>query len=256
MRDTSKRRQQIITLIREHGSVRVAPLANRFGVSMQTIRKDFGFLEARGVMKRSHGGGMRAGAVAALVEPGVGTDRSIHIKEKVRIGQFAAGMIKPGDAIVLDSGTTTLQIARHILNRDDLTVITNDLDILGVLAQEKRLNVVLLGGILRRKSGTFYGAQTLDTVDGLRVDKLFLGVGGFDIGCGVTTHHESDAVLNRRMVEAASQVIVVTDRSKFGRTCLYRVIDMNKIHDLVVDGGVPDDIRRVGGRVGMNIHSV
>jgi DeoR family transcriptional regulator of aga operon len=254
VRDTSRRREQISTLIREHGNVRVAPLASRFGVSMQTIRKDFGFLVARGVMERSHGGGMRS--AAASTAPGLGTKRSIYINEEMRIGQFAASMILPADVIALGSGTTTLQIARHLLDHEDLTVITNDLDILAVLAQKRRLNVVMLGGMLRRRNGALYGAQAHAAVDGLRVDKLFLGVDGFDSNGGLTTHYEPEAVLNRKMVEAARQVIVVADRSKFGRTCLHRFIGINKIHDLVVDGGVPDDVRAVGDRVGMNIHQV
>lgn len=255
VRDTSERRQQISTLVRERGSVQVAPLADRFGVSMQTIRKDLRFLAVRGVMERSYGGGIRSDAVTVLAEPAVEAKRSIHIGEKARIGRLAAAMIVPGESVVLDSGTTTLQIAHHILDDEDITVLTNDLDILTVLARKERLNIVMLGGMLRRKNRAFYGAQTVAALDDLRVDKLFLGVDGFDIECGITTHYEPEAMLNRKMVQAARQVIAVTDRSKFGRTCLHRIIDVSDVHDLVVDGDVPDDVRIAGERFGMKIHA-
>jgi DeoR family transcriptional regulator of aga operon len=256
IRDTSERRQQISRLVKERGSVQVAPLAERFGVSMQTIRKDLRFLENRGVMERSYGGAISAEAVNVAIEPAVEAKRSSHADEKARIGRLAAAMVASGESIVLDSGTTTLQIAHHLADDEDITVLTNDLDILTVLAAKERLNVVMLGGMLRRKNRAFYGAQTVAALEDLRVDKLFLGVDGFDIGCGITTHHEPEAMLNRKMVEAARQVIAVTDSSKFGRVCLHRIIAVEDIHDLVTDASVPEDVRSASDRLGFRIHSI
>ncbi|USI74802.1 transcriptional repressor AgaR [Sphingomonas morindae] len=254
-RDTSERRQQISSLVRERGSVQVAPLAQRFGVSMQTIRKDLRFLALRGVMERSYGGAISADAVNVTTELAVETKRSSHADEKARIGRRAAAMVRPGESVVLDSGTTTLQIARFLPDDEDITVLTNDIDILSVLAAKERLTIVMLGGMLRRKNRAFYGAQTVAALDDLRVDKLFLGVDGFDIERGITTHFEPEAMLNRKMVEAASQVIAVTDGSKFGRVCLHRIIDIEDIHDLVTDGTVPADIGAAAGRLGFRIHA-
>jgi len=124
-RDTSERRQIITTLVRERGSVQVAPLAERFGVSMQTIRKDLHFLTKRGVAERSYGGAILAGAVNVTAEPAVEAKRSIHTDEKIRIGKLAAAMVRPGESVVLDSGTTTLQIAQHLADDEDITVLTN-----------------------------------------------------------------------------------------------------------------------------------
>src|SRR3954462_5673548 len=112
IRDTSERRLRISTMVRERGSVQVAPLAESFGVSMQTIRKDLRFLATRGVMEHSYDGGISADAVKLPAEPGVEVKRSSHADEKMRIGKAAAVMVSPGEPIVLDSGTTTLQIAR------------------------------------------------------------------------------------------------------------------------------------------------
>lgn len=253
IRDTSERRQRISMLVREQGSVQVAPLAQRFGVSMQTIRKDLRFLATRGVMERSYGGAISAEAVNVTAEPPVEAKRSSHADEKARIGKLAAAMVSPGESIVLDSGTTTLQIARFLADDEDITVLTNDLDILSVLAAKEHLNIVMLGGMLRRKNRAFYGAQTVAALEDLRVDKLFLGVDGFDIECGITTHYEPEAMLNRKMVEAAREVIAVTDASKFGRVCLHRIVTLDDIDHLVTDGEAPDDIRAAAGDFGFQI---
>ncbi len=252
-RDTSERRQQISRSLRERGSVQVAPLAEQYGVSMQTIRKDLHFLSRRGVAERSYGGAILAGAVNVIAEPGVEAKRAIHTDEKVRIGRLAAAMVEPGESVVLDSGTTTLQIAHHLLDRDDITVLTNDLDILAVLARKQHLNIVMLGGLMRRKNMAFYGAQTESALGDLHVDKLFLGVDGFDIDRGITTHYEPEAILNRKMVEAARRVIAVTDQSKFGRVCLHRIINIDEIDALVTDA-VPDDVAAAADRSGFALH--
>ncbi len=253
-RDTSERRQMITMLVRERGSVQVAPLAERFGVSMQTIRKDLHFLTQRGVAERSYGGAILAGAVNDTAEPAVEVKRAIHTDEKIRIGRLAAAMVSPGESVVLDSGTTTLQIAMHLPDDEDITVLTNDLEILAALARKERINVVMLGGALRRKNRAFYGAQTVGALSDLRVDKLFLGVDGFDIDYGITTHYEPEAMLNRKMVEAARQVIAVTDSSKFGRVCLHRIIDIAEIDDLVADDAVPDTVEVAAERLDFRIH--
>jgi DeoR family transcriptional regulator of aga operon len=254
VRDTSERRLRISELVREHGSVQVAPLAAKFGVSMQTIRKDLRFLTTRGVMERSYGGGISAQAVNVTGEPAVEMKRSSHADEKIRIGRLAAAMVSQGETILLDSGTTTLQIANFLPDHEDITVLTNDLDILSALATRERINVVMLGGMLRRKNRAFYGAQTVTALEDLRVDKLFLAVDGFDIEYGITTHYEPEAMLNRKMVNAAREVIVVTDASKFGRVCLHRIITIDAIHHLVTDSAMPDPIRQAADRLGFGVH--
>jgi DeoR family transcriptional regulator of aga operon len=254
MRDTSRRRQEISALVRERGSVQVAPLAERYGVSMQTIRKDLHFLAERGVAERSYGGAISADAVNVVAEPPVEAKRAIHVDEKARIGALAAAMVVPGDSIVLDSGTTTLQIAQHLPDHEDITVLTNDLDILSVLARKERLNVVMLGGTLRRRNRAFYGAQTESALSDIHVDKLFLGVDGFDLERGITTHFEPEAMLNRKMVKAAGQVIAVTDRSKFGRVCLHRILNVDEIDDLVTDATDADGMHAAADRLGFRLH--
>ncbi|TCM16513.1 DeoR family transcriptional regulator [Novosphingobium sp. PhB165] len=253
-RDTSRRRQEISTLVRERGSVQVTDLSERYGVSMQTIRKDLHFLAKKGVAERSYGGAISADAVNVVAEPPLETKRAANPDAKARIGALAAAMVRPGDSVVLDSGTTTLQIAHHLPDDEEITVLTNDLDILCALARKEHIRVVMLGGALRRRNRAFYGAQTESALSDLHVDKLFLGVDGFDFERGITTHYEPEAMLNRKMAKAAQQVIAVTDRSKFGKVCLHRILNVEEIDDLVTDATEEDAVQSAADRLGFRLH--
>ena len=252
-RDTSERRREITTMIRARGSVQVAPLSEMFSVSMQTIRKDLLYLEHHGVATRTYGGALSSEVVNAQVEPAIETKRISHTEAKERIGKLAAGMINPGESIMLDSGTTTLQIARFVPDDEDITVVTNDFDILGVLNQKRKIKIVMLGGELRRRNMAFYGAQTVAALDDLLLDKLFLGVDGLDVERGITTHHEAEAQLNRRMVETAREVIAVTDAPKFDKVCLHRIIDVGDLDALITDTAAPAYIDEAADRLGFRL---
>lgn len=252
-RDTSERRRQITSMIKSRGSVQVAALSDMFGVSMQTIRKDLHYLEVHGIAARAYGGAISS-EVVNISEPPIETKRVSHTQEKERIGQLAASMVEAGDSIMLDSGTTALQIARFLPDDEDITVVTNDFNVLAALTQKRNIKIVMLGGEFRRKNMAFYGAQTVAALDDLLLDKLFLGVDGFDAERGITTHHEPEAQLNRKMVEAARRVIAVTDSSKFGRVCLHRIIDISEIDDLVTDAEAPDYIQRAAETLGFQLH--
>jgi DeoR family transcriptional regulator of aga operon len=254
MRDTSGRRQQISSMVKSQGSVQVAPLAAQFGVSMQTIRKDLHYLSQRGIASRAYGGAIASDAVGAIVEPPVDAKRNVNLEQKERIGRLAASMVRPGDSIVLDSGTTTLQIARFLADDEGTTVVTNDFGVLAMLAQKSRIKIVMLGGELRRRNMAFYGGQTVDALDDLHVDKLFLGVDGFHLDRGITTHHEPEALLNRKMAKAAQSVIAVTDSAKFGRVCLHRIVDVADLDALVTDTDAPDYIRAASAASGFALH--
>ena len=254
MRDTSERRRQISAMIKTRGSVQVVALSDMFGVSMQTIRKDLHYLEDHGIAARAYGGAIAADVVTLNAEPAIESKRVSHPQEKERIGRLAAAMVEPGDSIMLDSGTTALQIARFLPDNEDITVVTNDFNVLGALTQKRNIKIVMLGGEFRRKNMAFYGAQTMASLDDLLLDKLFLGVDGFDVERGITTHHEPEAQLNRKMVASARRVIAVTDSSKFGKVCLHRIIDISEIDDLVTDNQAPDHIARAAEDLAFTLH--
>ena len=252
-RDTSQRRLRISELVREHGSVQVTTLATRFGVSMQTVRKDLRFLSERGVMARAYGGGIDSKVVGgATPEAPYEAKRTSHLEEKRRIGQRAAELVKPGDTIVIDSGTTGIQLAEALPNAD-VTVVTNDFGVLSALAPKSHINIVMLGGELRRKSMSFYGGLTVEALTALHVDKLFLGVDGFDLERGITTHFEPEAMLNRKMVENAGSVIAITDSSKFGKVCLHRIVAIGELDTLITDNDAPQEIVQAAQTLGVEL---
>lgn len=253
-RDTSERRRQISAMLRSQGSVQVVSLSDMFGVSMQTIRKDLHYLQEHGVAARAYGGAIAAEAVNVSTEPAIESKRVSHPDEKQRIGQLAAAMVEPGDSIMLDSGTTAVQVARFLPDHEDLTVVTNDFNVLAALTQKRNIRILMLGGELRRKNMAFYGAQTIAALDDLLLDKLFLGVDGFDVERGITTHHEAESLLNRKMVEVARRVIAITDSSKFGKVCLHRIIDIGELDDLVTDRGAPEFIAKAAEDLSFRLH--
>ncbi|MGV2495655.1 transcriptional repressor AgaR [Pelagerythrobacter aerophilus] len=254
LRDTSGRRQKMIAMLKDLGSIQVAELSRQFDVSSQTIRKDLDFLCERGLAERSYGGAISTDVISNGNEPAVEAKQVINVEEKRRIGKRAAEMVVAGDSIVLDSGTTAMAIASHLPDLEDITVVTNDFNVLSILARKEHIVAVMLGGQMRRRNMAFYGGQTVDALDALHVDKLFLGVDGFDLQRGITTHYEPEAMLNRKMVSRARSVIAVTDSSKFGRTCLHRIIDVSEISALVTDTDAPDYIRDAAKTVGFELY--
>jgi DeoR family transcriptional regulator, aga operon transcriptional repressor len=252
-RDTSARRERIIALLRAQGSVQIPALAEQFGVSTQTLRKDLNFLDARGVCTRSSGGALLRLGAQSPTEDAIEIKRKLYAAEKARIGRAAAALIAPGDSVLLDSGTTTLQVARHLRVGEPLVVVTNDVGIMNELANNESVQLVFLGGTLRRKNMSFYGMQTERALHDLHVDKLFLAADGFHIEKGITTHFEPEALLNRLMCQAASEIIVVADSSKFGRLCLHKIVEPQRVARVITDEGVPAEVREALTGAGVQV---
>ena len=252
-RDTSARRERIVALLREQGSVQIPSLAERFGVSTQTLRKDLNFLDARGICTRSSGGALLRIGSQLPNENAVDIKSKLYAAEKARIGRAAAALIAPGESVLLDSGTTTLQVARHLHAVEPMVVVTNDVGILNELSTHESVQLVFLGGTLRRKNMSFYGMQTERALHDLHVDKLFLAADGFHIEKGITTHFEPEALLNRLMCQAASEIIVVTDSSKFNRLCLHKIVEPQRIARVITDAGIPQDVHEGLSAAGVQV---
>lgn len=252
-RDTSNRRERIVALLREQGSVQIPTLAERFRVSTQTLRKDLNFLDDKGICTRSSGGAILRRGAPSPTEQAIEVKRALFADEKTRIGRAAAALIKNDESVLLDSGTTTLQVARHIDPSASLAVVTGDVGILNELLVRESVQLVFLGGTLRRKNLSFYGTQTERALQDLHVDKLFLAADGFDIEKGLTTHFEPEALLNRMMCRAASEIIIVADSSKFGRICLHKIVEPQGIAKVVTDTGIPDAAREALTRIGVEV---
>ena len=241
-------------LLMERGSVEVSELAPQLGVSTVTIRSDLAAFEDQGLVTRSYGG-------AALKrmppqEHNIRQKDGLNTSLKERIGMRAAQMVVSGDNIIIDSGTTTMALAHHLRSLRELrnvTVMTNGLNIGWELADAEGVELMLTGGLLRKKSLSILGSQAEACLGGYIFDKLFLGVDGCDLQFGLTTHHEAEARLNHMMVERAKKVIVLSDFSKFGRVSLHRIVQLERVQTLITDAGISAEYRDGLQRLGIEL---
>lgn len=248
---TLERREQIVEMARQNNTVKVDELAERFTVSTVTIRNDLNYLERKGCIVRCYGG--------AMVNRHFAFDRPVQDKGKMfadiksRIAAKAAAMVHDGDAIILDSGSTTAKITRHLAEKNGLVVMTNSLNIAYDLASYDNIEVMVAGGTLRRQSFSLHGPAGEQLLKNYRFDKLFLGVDGFDLNAGITTPHEGEAHVNRVMCEVAREVIAVTDASKFGRKSFCMIRDAGGIDTLITDSRIPDNYLQALTAMGVKV---
>jgi DeoR family transcriptional regulator of aga operon len=228
-----ERRRAILAALNRDGRVLVKDLAAHFQVSQITIRKDLEVLQGRGLLHRTHGGALVPSS-GALNDPSLQEKEKLHRTEKMRIAQAAVRLVEEGQSILLDSGTTTMAIARALRSFRKLTVITNAVNIAAELANSE-IEVILTGGTVRKNSFSLVGPLAEETLRHLSADTLFLGVDGFDTRLGLSTPNLQEAKVNRVMVEISRRVVAVCDSSKFGRRSLSTIVPPNAIHHVITD---------------------
>jgi DeoR family transcriptional regulator, aga operon transcriptional repressor len=231
-----ERRQHVLALIRQQGRVLVSELSDTLGISRITIRKDLDFLEARGLLQRTHGGAL-APQAGTLVDPSLQEKEQQHLKEKQRIADAAIALIKEGQCVLLDSGSTTTAIARALRGFNHLTVVTNALNIAGELAGTS-FDVILTGGMLRKNSFSLVGPLAEDVFREIHADILFLGVDGFDPALGITTPNVLESRVNRAMVQSSRRVVAVCDSTKFKHRSLALIVPPTSVHTVITDKGI------------------
>ena len=237
-----ERRQKILDLVEKQGRVTVDEMVKRFGVSAVTVRGDLDTLYRSGSVIRSHGGALKR--VGALQDTPIDVKETLHHGEKVRIGHAAAQMIRENETVMLDSGTTTAEVSRHIkfLKLKSLTVITNALNIAMELANLPHVRVIMIGGILRHMSYSLVGPHAEQTLRGLNADRLFLGVDGLDPELGLSTPDVLEAQLNASMIRVSREVIVVADSTKFQRRSLSVIAPLDQVHKVITDDRVSPEM--------------
>ena len=234
-----ERRQYIVGLVQKHGRVLVDKLAESLGISRITIRSDLRYLQARGLLTRTHGGALLPsnGSVPDAI---LQKKEGLHSQEKLRIASAAANLVQEGQCVLLDSGTTTTAIARALKRFSHLTIITNAMNIAGELTGTD-FEVFLAGGLLRKNSCSLVGPLAEDMLHEMHADILFLGVDSFDLEVGLTTPDVMKSRMNRAMVKASSLVVVGCDSTKFNRRNLSKIVDASAIHHVITDGGLPSE---------------
>jgi len=239
----SQRRALILETLKRTQIVQVSELSQLFGISMVSVRRDLEILEQKGHLKRIHGGAVavQAQGVSDLLK--MKAEDKPLIKE--RIGKVAAELINKFDNIIIDSGTTPLQVAKNIpydlLNHGNLSIITNSLPILHALGTEKGVHMIFLGGIYLPNYDVVVGPRTVEQVKTLHADKLFLGTDGLTFNQGTTSANQLEAEVSQAMVAASGEVIVVSDSSKIGSIGLTTIVPITEINKLITDKDAPDD---------------
>jgi DeoR/GlpR family transcriptional regulator of sugar metabolism len=246
------RRTLILKEIDARGSVSVADLASRLLVSDMTIRRDLNDLEREGIIRRTHGGAVSARGRS--YEPPLILRSEDNQESKQIIGQAAARLVADGDSIALDVGSTTLEVARNLAGKHNLTVITPSLHIANVLLSQPDINLILPGGFVRAGEASLIGDLTKYTFQNLFVDRLFLGVGAIDAQAGLTEYNWDDAQVKQAMIRCAKEVILVADASKFDRVAFAAVAPLNVIHHLITDQSPPPALTNALKENGIVIH--
>lgn len=235
----NQRREQIIKLLTEDGSAKVADLARLFKVSEVTIRQDLEKLESEDLIIREHGG-----AFLKSVEEQV---RSLtlmnkdNMEKKELIGKKAAEYIDNGDVIILDSGSTTTEIAKNLMGRRNLTVITNALNIAIILGSEPGIEVMMTGGEFKPPTLSLTGQKAAAFFTDIHVDKLFLATAGISLKAGLTYPSISDLVVKKAMIDVADIVYLVADSTKIRKSAFASLGALSLIHYIITDPGISDE---------------
>src|ERR1700683_966180 len=246
-----ERRTQILQIVRSEGRARVNELANRFSSSAVTIRNDLNELHQRGLVLRSHGGAVLPDTI--LRESPVHERLKTHAEEKRRIGAIAATLINDGETIILDSGTTTLEIARQIKNKQGLQVITNGVNIAAELLDAREVQTFIVGGTLRVDSASIVGRSTEEMFEQFSADKLFLSGAGCDPDFGVSGANLEETMVNRAMLRIAREIILVADASKFSKRSMVRIAPFSEIDTVISDTGLREEMQEKVRALGCNL---
>lgn len=231
-----ERHRLITDRVNADGRVEVADLAEVFGVTQETVRRDLTVLERHGVLRRVYGGGI------AVDDPGPEPSNLAKAQqfpeEKERIAREAVDLVPRTGAIMVDAGTSTLALAAILPACDGLTVVTNSVPIAGLLADREDLVLYLVGGRLRPRTAALVGSWAQDLMQDFSVDVAFLGTNGITVDKGLSTADWSEAEVKRSMVATARRAVVLSDHSKFGRDLFARFAALEDIDTIITDTGL------------------
>lgn len=235
-----ERHVRILEQARSRSKVEVSTLAEELDVTTETIRRDLAMLERQGQLRRVHGGAVHVQRLG--YEPSVDTRRGQHADQKARIGRAARDLLPDGGSILIDGGTTTLELVRNLPSGFRITAVTNSLRAATLLAELPQVELMLLGGRLREVTGAAVGPWPRSALAELRVDVAFMGTNGLTPEAGLTTPDQAEAEVKRAMVAAAGRVVCLTDHTKVGLAQLCRFARLAEVDTIVTDTGLDDSL--------------
>jgi DeoR family transcriptional regulator, fructose operon transcriptional repressor len=234
-----ERRQKVLELVNEHGYIALGELAKTLNTSESTIRRDLDYWHQHGLIKRTHGGAKFREDVQGL--PALEERASREIEEKRQIAKTAANRIQNGDSILLDGGTTTLELARLLVDRP-LQIVTNSLPVANLFASSRETDLVMLGGYVYPRTGVALGPLTIRMLDDIHVHQTIMSVGGITAK-GLFNSNLLLVESERAMMRAADEVVVVADHTKIGRQALTFLCELAEVDTLIVDAGIRPEQR-------------
>lgn len=235
----SPRQQQILAIARHAGNVGVEELASRFDVTPQTIRKDLNELCDSKLLARTHGGAMLSSGVENMAYD---ARRQMAATEKSSIGQRAASLIPNNCSLFINIGTTTEEVARALVHHEGLLVITNNIHVAQILLPVPRIDVIIVGGTLRRSDGGIVGETTVDTIKQFKVDHAVMGVSAIDEDGALLDFDVREVRAAQAIMENSRNVILVADAMKFTRSAPVRIGHISQIDSFVTDRLPPESI--------------
>jgi DeoR/GlpR family transcriptional regulator of sugar metabolism len=245
------RRSKILAWLHEEGSARVRDLAEAFGVSEATVRQDLERLDADGHITREHGGAFLKSLPQQVKS--LTLQNGVNLEAKKKIGQKAASFVDDFDTIILDSGSTTTEMASSLLNKNSLNVITNSLNIALALGAVPTCSVHMPGGQFKAPTLSLSGEKSAEYFTSIYAEKLFLATAAISFEAGLTYPSMADLYVKRAMVAASSKVYLLADSSKIGRTSLSSLGPLSLIHTLITDSGIQNADRKAFEAEGIEV---
>lgn len=228
-----ERQKQILSLLARQGRLSVAEIVKQFSISEATARRDLESLASQGKAQRVHGGVLAV--EQAPPELPILERESEQREEKARIGRAVASLVADKDTVFLGSGTTVLEVARYLRDRKNLTVLTNSLPVLNILAGIKSITIISLGGMLRESELSFIGHITEQSLNEIRVDKVIMGTHGLSLEHGLTNDYLQETLTDRAILKIGREVIIVADHTKVNRVSTVLLAPLNTMHTFVTD---------------------
>ena len=235
-----ERHLRILEQARSRSRVEVSALARELEVTSETIRRDLTILEQQGQLRRVHGGAVHVQRLG--YEPSVTARRERQTAEKARIGRAPLDLLPDGGSILIDSGTTTMELARRIPTDRALSVVTNSLPVAALLAEWPQVELLMLGGRLREVTKALVGPWPMAALERLHVDVAFIGANGITPEAGLTTPDQAEAQVKSAMVAAGGLVVCLADHTKIGQSQLCRFADLDQVDVVVTDSGIDDQL--------------
>lgn len=244
------RRSQIVDLITQKRTIKNGELMERFGISIETVRRDLEYLEKQGCLRRVYGGAVLNTTLGR--EPEYASRSKEHFEEKCAIAAAAAQLIGPEESVYLGVGTTVQAMAQYMKSMSGVTVFTNALRTAMALSETTPCTVILPGGELRGKELTLSGFPAEDNFNHFNVNKAFIGIGGITED-GITDFHIGEARLHKKLIDNAQQAIVLADSSKLGVRAMTNVCALRDVDMVITDSGAPEEIVRVMEQAGIRV---